>query len=244
MRAAAWRIGAVALALAGAAAQALAGPPYVTDDPEPTDQGHWEIYGFANGVQLSGAAAGESGLDINYGAARDLQLTVVAPAAYDRSDVGLGVVELAAKYKILHERDGSWTPSVAVFPRAFVPTARSRFAPTRLNLLLPVWIGKTLGDWSLFGGGGYQLNPGTGNRNFWTGGVALTRTLNDRLALGAEVYHHTRDAADAQPFTGVNLGAIYRLDTHWSLLGAGGPGVQNASREGRYDFYVALKADY
>lgn len=241
MRAAAWRICAVALAIAG---PAWAGPPYVTDDPEPTDQGHWEIYGFANGVHLSGATAGESGLDINYGAARDLQLTVVVPAAYDRSDVGMGVVELAAKYKILHERDGSWTPSVAVFPRAFVPTARSRFASTRLNLLLPVWVGKTLGDWSLFGGGGYQLNPGTGNRNFWTGGVALTRDLNDRLSLGGEVYHHTRDATDAQPFTGVNLGVTYRVDKHWSLLGAGGPGVQNASREGRYDFYVALKADY
>lgn len=241
MRAAAGRLGAVALALAG---PAWAGPPYVTDDPEPTDEGHWEIYGFANGVHTDGSTAGESGLDINYGAAKDLQLTVVVPAAYDASGVGMGVVELAAKYKILHERDGSWTPSVAVFPRAFVPTARSRFASTRLNLLLPVWIGKTWGDWTAFGGGGYQLCPGTGNRNFWTGGVALTRTLTDRLQLGGEIYHHTRDADDAQPFTGVNLGVTYKLGQHWSLLGAGGPGVQNASREGRYDFYVALKADY
>lgn len=247
MRAAAWGVLALALALAGAA-PAWAGPPYVTDDPEPTDRGHWEIYGFANGVHTSDAAgaatAGESGLDLNYGAAKDLQLTVVVPAAYDRSAVGMGVVELAAKYKILHEREGSWTPGVAVFPRVFVPTAKSRFASTHPNLLLPVWIGKTLGGWSLFGGGGYQLNPGRGNRDFWTGGMALTRDLNDRLSLGAEVYHHTRDADDALAFTGVNLGVTYRLGEHWSLLGAGGPGVQNASREGRYDFYLALKADY
>jgi hypothetical protein len=25
---------------------ALAGPPYITDDPEPTDTGHYEIYFF------------------------------------------------------------------------------------------------------------------------------------------------------------------------------------------------------
>lgn len=237
------------LVLAGGAAlvvgaPAWAGPPYVTDDPEPTDRGRWEIYHFANGLHVQGATAGEAGLDLNYGAAKDLQLTMVVPAAYDRSAVGMGVVELAAKYKILHEQDGSWRPSVAVFPRVFAPTAKARFASTRVSLLLPVWIGKGFGDWTLFGGGGYQVNPGEGNRDFWTGGLALTRSLGERLSLGGEVYHHTRDADDAAAFTGVNLGVTYKLGQHWSLLGAGGPGVQNAGREGRYAFYVALQADY
>ena len=35
-----------ALALAGSATAAFAGPPYLTDDPIPTDTGHWEIYAF------------------------------------------------------------------------------------------------------------------------------------------------------------------------------------------------------
>jgi hypothetical protein len=227
-----------------AAQPAYAGPPYVTDDPEPTDLGRWEIYGFANGSHLGGDTAGETGLDLNYGAAEDLQLTVVVPAAYDGAGAGMGVVELAAKYKLLHEQEGSWRPSVAIFPRAFAPTAKARFASTRANLLLPVWIGKTIGDWSMFGGGGYQLNPGAGNRDFWTTGLALTRSLGDRLSLGGEVYHHTRDADDAAAFTGVNLGLTYRVAEHWSLLGAGGPGVQNAGREGRFAFYVALQAVY
>jgi len=29
---------------------ALAGPPYVSDDPEPTDYKHFEIYSFGNGT--------------------------------------------------------------------------------------------------------------------------------------------------------------------------------------------------
>ena len=231
-------------ALLAAARPAWAGPPYVADDPEPTALGHWEVYGFANGSQVSGQTAGEAGLDINYGAARDLQLTVVVPAAYDGAGAGMGVVELGAKYKLVHETQGSWRPSVAVFPRIFAPTAKARFASTRANLLLPVWIGKSIGDWTMFGGGGYQLNPGAENRNFWTGGVALTRSLGDRLSLGGEVYHHTREADDAAAFTGVDLGVTFKLSEHWTLMGAGGPGVQNAGREGRQAFYLALQAVY
>ena len=45
-------------------------------------------------------------------------------------------------------------------------------------------------------------------------------------------------------FAGINLGADYRLTRHWSLLASGGPGVWNAHDEGRWDFYLALKADY
>jgi hypothetical protein len=43
-----------------------AGPPYVTDDPQPTDTGHWEIYDFAAGVGTPGDLTGEGGFDINY----------------------------------------------------------------------------------------------------------------------------------------------------------------------------------
>ncbi len=39
-----WRV--AALAPIGVAAPAVAGPPYLTDDPVPTDTGHWELYAF------------------------------------------------------------------------------------------------------------------------------------------------------------------------------------------------------
>src|SRR5690349_5051062 len=37
-----WRISAN-LALAAAASPALAGPPLITDDPDPVEKGHWEL---------------------------------------------------------------------------------------------------------------------------------------------------------------------------------------------------------
>ena len=154
----------------------------------------------------------------------------------------MGVVEAAAKYRLVHQAKEGWTPDIAVFPRLFVPTAPARFASRRLNVLLPVWAQKDFGPWSVFGGGGYQLNPGPTNRNFWTGGLTVTRAMSDRLTLGAEIFHHTRDAREAKAFTCANLGVIYKLSERWAVLASGGPGLQNARDEGRYDFYLSLEA--
>jgi hypothetical protein len=231
-----------AIALAPAAA---AGPPYVTDDPETTDTGHWEIYNFAVGVETPGEVFAQAGLDLNYGAAKDLQLTAVIPVDFEsRKDTGLGDIQLAAKYHILHQAEGSWLPDVSVFPRFFVPTAEGRLENDRLSVLLPVWAEKDWGKWSLFGGGGYVINPGRDNRNYWQSGIALTRAVSDRLSLGAEIYHQTPASVQDRPFTGLNAGADYKLTDHWSLLAAGGPGIQNARHEGQADFYLALEAQY
>jgi len=238
--------GLLALAISlGAAAPALAGPPYVTDDPEPTDPGRWEIYNFVDGDHTPGVTSGEAGFDINYGAAKDVQLTLVLPAAYVDAgafDVGGGQIEAAAKFKLLHQ-DG-FGLDLAVFPRAFIPTSGGQFGPDHVNLLLPVWAGKDFGQWQVFGGGGYQINPGPGQRSFWTGGLAATRDISKQLNLGAEVYARTADALDGRSFIGANFGAAWRLTRRWSLMAAGGPGIGNARTEGRYDFYIALKADY
>jgi hypothetical protein len=224
---------------------ALAGPPFVTDDPEPTDTGHWEIYNYVQGTELPGSLYGQGGLDINYGGAKDLQLTTVLPIDYQTGDApGAGDIQLAAKYRFLHQADGSWTPDLSVFPRLFVPTAPARFGERTPSLFLPFWGEKDFGKWSLFGGGGYDIDPGRDNRNFWQSGVTLARAITDRFSLGAEVYHQTPDAPGARTFTGVNLGTIYKLSKYWSLLAAAGPGVQNARQEGRYDFYFALEATY
>ena len=230
-----------------AATPAVAGPPFFSDDPEPTDPSHWEIYGYLAGTHVAGGTSGESGFDINYGGARDLQLTAVVPLDYQHqhgTDIALGDLELAAKLRFLHQRTGSAMPDVAFFPRVFTPTGGRRFGTGHAQVLLPVWAGKDFGPWSVFGGGGYEINPGAGNRSFWLSGVGVTRTLTKRLSVGVEAYHHTADATDGAAFTGVNLGALYKLSDHWSLIGSGGPGVQNADREGRYAFYAALKADY
>src|SRR5471030_236925 len=86
-------VGGALLVLGASVPAAQAGPPFVTDDPAPTAAGHWEIYNFVTGVHTIGAASGEAGFDINYGAAKNLQITLVLPVAFDdaeTADVGSG----------------------------------------------------------------------------------------------------------------------------------------------------------
>jgi hypothetical protein len=229
---------------------AIAGPPYLTDDPQPTDDGHWEIYNFADGSRDRSGLAGEAGLDLNYGGAKDLQLTAVLPLAYADENgfsakglrAGTGVIELAVKYKVVHADDQGWVPDVSIFPRLFVPTDY-RFGTGHVGLLLPVWAEKDFGPWQVFGGGGYQINPGADQRNFWQGGIAVNRIVSKRLQLGLEVFGQTRDAVDGPGFTAVNFAATVKLMEHWSLLASAGPTLGQGGMIGQV-FYLSLKADY
>jgi hypothetical protein len=237
----------IALALTLAAAPAVAGPPYVTDDPEPTDTGHWENYAYVQGSHAPGAAGGQAGLDLNYGAAKDLQLTAILPADYSENGgwrTGAGNLQLSAKYRFLHQAEGSWIPDVAIFPAVSLPTAARGFGSPHATLFLPVWAQKDFGPWSTFGGAGLTLNPGPGNRNYWLTGWAVSRKVNDRLSLGAEIYHQTADTDGARAFTAVGVGATWQLTKHIALMGSGGPSVK-AEREAQTSaFFAALLLTY
>jgi hypothetical protein len=49
--------------LALLAEPAVAGPPYISDDPEPTDYQHFEIYTFNLGTATRNGTTGQSGID-------------------------------------------------------------------------------------------------------------------------------------------------------------------------------------
>ena len=230
------------LALGGIAAlcmmacPAVAGPPYVTDDPEPTDTGHWEIYNFGGGTIENGTIAAAVGVDLNYGAAKNLQLTATLPFALGSDDpFGLGDIEIAAKYKFLHQGTG-FPLDVAFFPRVFVPTARGS---TRAQVLLPLWVERDWGKWSLFGGGGYTINPGAGNRNYWQQGVVMTRTIQPGFSLGLEYYGQGAASFSDRPVQGINLGTQIHLHGPFSLLGSIGQGLTRKQTI----FYTSLKLD-
>lgn len=237
----------LALATLLIAPAAAAGPPYRTDDPVPVEPGHFEGFAFVSGTGLPGQASGESGLDLNFGIAGDAHINLVLPLAFqagEDSRLGAGTVELAIKMRFLRQAEGSARPDIAFYPRVFLPTASNGLGAGDPALFLPVWAEKDFGPWSVFGGGGYQFNPGTDNRSFWSGGLAVTRDLGRRLNLGVEVYAQGRQARDTPASTLVNLGLTYRLGEHVSLLASGGPGLQNASQAGAYDFYLSLQAHY
>ena len=160
------RHGALACILLGCASAAVAGPPYLTDDPEPTDAGHWEIYAFSAAEGRRSTIDADAGFDLNYGAAKGVQLTATVPlnfshAPRDGWKGGAGDLELGIKYRFFN--DEAHGVSAAIFPRAILPTA-SHSPGEKLRFLLPLWVQKDFGGGtSLFGGGGYTINPGAGN---------------------------------------------------------------------------------
>ena len=229
--------------LLAAMTPAAAGPPYITDDPEPTDFHHWEIYAFDNGTATRDGVGGETGLDFNYGAAPDLQLTAVIPIGYAKDALGdgtanLGNIELAAKYRIIHQED--FGLDVAIFPRVFLPSGSARVGERHVSLLLPLWIGKDFGGWSAFGGGGCEINRGADSQDFCLVGAVVTHRLAPDFALGAEIYHQSADTRGGKATTSVGIGAQYDLSERYHLLGYAGTGIQNADSTNRFTWYGAL----
>lgn len=234
-----------ALAAAGVATAAYAGPPYLTDDPVPTDTGHWEIYGFTAGEGRGSDFDDDLGFDLNYGPVKDVQLTATLPLSFTHDAVegwrgGSGDIEAGVKYRFINEEKAGF--SAAIFPRVILPTA-SRSPAEKTRLLLPVWIGKDFaGGKSLFAGGGYELNPGAGNRDFWQAAAALTQDVNKTLSVGGEIAWQQPDAARGTGQLRAGIGSIVKLSDHYSLLVSGGPTW--ADHRTGYHFYAALGADF
>lgn len=167
------------------------------------------------------------------------------PAAYSHNAAGwhwgTGDLEASVKYRFYHDEKGGL--QVAVFPGITLPTASNGLGAGRVTALLPVWAQKDMGKWSLFGGGGYAINPGAGNRDFWTGGAALTRTFGKQLLVGIEADRQGADTIGGKASTSLGLGAIYDLPGPFRLLASGGPTFAEGGERGFHSF-VALGLDF
>jgi hypothetical protein len=235
------RLSGVALGVvsAGLAVPAWAGPPFATDDPAPTDKGHWEIYSFASAEGRSGSFDGTAGFDLNYGPVPGVQLTATLPATFaDSGPVRLGNIELGVKYRFFHRPKSGI--SAAIFPRVILPSGPDAGSS---SWLLPVWLQKDIGKWSVFGGGGYTLHPGPANRNYATGGIAVTREVRDGLSLGVEALRQGPDGVGARARTLFGFGGGVHLKGPLSLIASAGPTIDDGG-ETRWRGYVALALDY
>ena len=148
--------------------------------------------------------------------------------------------EIRLKYRFLDQ--GGF--SVAVFPRLIAPTASRRFGTGRAQMLLPVWAQKDIGKWSLFGGGGYTINPGAGNRDYWQGGIALTREVSPRLSLGIEATAEGPAAIGERGKATLGVGGSYRLHGPFALLFSAGPGFERGSNATQLHAYAALAMNF
>lgn len=226
---------------------AFAGPPFLTDDPEPTEAGHWEIYApLVESEGRGGDFEGAASVELNYGAARNLQVTLGLPIDYTHDSSGwrrgAGDVELSVKYRIF--RDEAAGLQIAIFPGMTLPTASNGMGASKVNGLLPIWVQKDAGPWSVFGGGGYAIHSGLNNHDYWTVGIAATRQLGSHLVVGAEADRQGADTVGGEASSSLGLGAIYQFKAPLRLLASGGPTFEDHDRAASFHAFLALGFDF
>jgi len=226
---------------------AVAGPPFLTDDPEPVEYQHHEFYIASQQVQtVNGTTETVPHLEYNYGAAPNLQLHIIIPYAFNipadgPRQSGLGDIELGAKYRFLQETDSS--PMVGIFPLVLAHTgdADKGLGNGSTQVFLPVWLQKKWGDWQSYGGGGYWINRAIGAKNHWFFGWQLQKDFSEHLTLGGELFHSTEQAPGEGASTGFNLGGSYNFDEHNHLLFSAGKGLTNISTTNKFSSYAAYQ---
>lgn len=225
-------------------AAVFAGPPYVTDDPEPVAYQHWEFYlATQHEIQRDEASGTLPHIEINYGVVPNLQLHMIAPLAYARpsggeASFGPGDIELGAKFRFVQE--SGWMPMVGTFPLIEIPAGNETksLGSGHLHGLVPLWLQKSVGPWTSYGGGGYWFNPGSGNRSYGFVGWQLQRRLSDRATLGMEIFYTTADRTGGSGNLRFNVGLVLDFtQDHHLLMSAG----RSISGETRLQGYLAYQ---
>jgi len=215
------------LALALFPVAARAGPPYLTDDPDPVAYHHWELYLASQWDHIDRHAASGSlpHLEVNFGAADGTMLHLLVPAAYltsaeDGATYGLSDMELGANIRLVEEGPGR--PQVGTFPIVTLPTGSEDrgLGSGQVEVFLPVWLMKTMGPWTFDGGGGLHIANKDLDAEL---GAFVQRSLGDLISLGAEAFV-TIPFDDASAIrTQLDLALILDLTATHHLLFSGGP---------------------
>jgi hypothetical protein len=226
-----------------AAAPAIAGPPFQTDDPEPIDYKNYEFYTFAtsDGTKVETDTEGPA-LEFNWGALPNVHLHIIlpaaaifpsntpalAPAGTGPRAFGLGDMELGIKYRFVQE--GKHRPMIGTFTMLEMPTgSESRgLGVGKVWYKVPIWVQKSFGPWTTYGGGGETVfNNSPGYRNYPFAGWLVQRDLGKKWTLATEVFYHGPEGlatAQTRPATMVDFGGYYKFrgDPSYQLLFAYG----------------------
>jgi Putative MetA-pathway of phenol degradation len=221
-----------------------AGPPFVTDDPEPVEYQHGEFYlatQYAKDRDVTSGTAPH--FEFNYGVKPDVMVHLITPFAFagqegQSLEYGYGDTEVGIKYRFLNKQDFRFM--VGTFPLVELPTGDSDkgLGAGQTRFFMPLWLQKGWGAWQSYGGGGYWRNPGPGNKDYWFFGWQVQRDLSKELTLGAELFYNTKTSEDGKSRTGFNAGVMVNFtDDHHLLFSVG----RDISGENNFSSYLAYQ---
>ncbi len=169
-----------------------AGPPFVTDDPEPPPPGGWEVNIPFILERTPGVTEMDAPLfDLNYGVPGiQLKLEIPVEIIHNDSDgtvSGAGDLLLGVKWRFLNNE-------------------QSQFR----------------GKWTVYGEVGYWWQTAAETRNYVYAGAVVKREINERLELGVEFFGNSPKESGGRSELAFNVGGTWKLNQNLNLLFSGG----------------------
>jgi hypothetical protein len=212
------------------------GPPYFSDDPDPVQFHHWEFYLSSESLFYTRNKYASGTLphfEVNYGILPNVQLHLVLPNSYQYSsyhDLNLGYTytEGGVKYRFVKESKN--IPEIGIFPLVEIPTIKdSRFGDENYQVFLPIWFQKSWKHLTTYGGAGYWINPGVGNKNWIFTGGEVQYDFTRFLTLGSELYFHTAATTTEPNLFGFTFGGSLNFTEHVHFIFSLGHSIVNQS---------------
>jgi hypothetical protein len=249
------------LPFGGAVARAQGGPPFITDDPAPPGNRHWEInFGWIADHNPGQSYYEIPDVDMNYGWGDRIQLKWEQPLAAgtnanNSTGAGLGESLLGIKFRAYQhyisgkeKTDDNINFSIGTYPQVSLNTpagsAQRGIVEPGPQYYLPMEVTTQLGWLALDG----EVGRWIGNRNQasqWGRGLIAGHAFSERLELYGELY----DLQDANRIDGLpkqreltlDFGGRQSLDhaNHIRLLFMGGQAIQNVTRTNGEPSWIA-----
>jgi hypothetical protein len=208
------------------------GPPFNTDDPEPVDFQHWEYYiSSINTSQYSVWSGTAPHFEVNYGLVSNVQVHLLLPVNYNHpmnhgTNFGYADTEFGVKFRFISETENR--PQVGTFPILQIPTIKnSEFSDGKTKLFLPIWAQKSWGKLTTYGGIGYWINPGAGNKNWIFSGWEVQYAVSKLVTLGGEIFYHSANIKNGKSGAGFNLGGLVNPSDKFHIIFSVGHSITN-----------------
>ena len=200
-----------------------AGPPFLTDDPEPPPPGGWEINVPFIFERTSRDIEMDSPLlDFNYGLP-DVQLKLEFPIKilYTDSDgttAGAGDLLLGVKWRFLNNVQSKF--QLGVYPQLLLPTGDHAhgLGEGQSAFAFPVVAQQSWEKWTVYGNVGFWWQTASETRNYVYAGAVLEREITERLTLGLELFGNSPKERDGHSDLAFNIGGALRFSDHVNLL--------------------------
>jgi hypothetical protein len=203
-----------------------AGPPFVTDDPEPPPPGGWEINVPFILERTPGKTEMDAPLfDLNYGLP-DIQLKLEFPIEIVKesngTQAGPGDSLIGVKWRFFNNEQSQ--VQIGVYPQLLIPTGNESrgLGQGRTAFVLPLVVQKGWEKWTVYGNVGYLWQTAAESRDYFYAGAVLERQINNRLTLGVELFGNSPKERDGGSDFAFNIGGTWKMSTHLNLLFSGG----------------------